>query len=198
MKEIWNHNYAYHDWIRKNIPDNSTILDVGCGNGTLSRLLAHDNKMIMGIDTNKFSINVANQNNKYNNVKFIEADFLKYNFKNEKYDVIIFVASIHHMNMEKALIKAKKLLNTHGRIIIVGLAKPSTIIDYIIEILRIIPCFFLSKMKNHQTSEELNIDTCYTVLTMNEIRRICNNILKKYHLRYGLYYRYLLKFEKYD
>ena len=194
-KKVWNHNYAYHKWIIKKINNNSTILDVGCGDGTLCFKLSSCNKVV-GIDTSEDSINNAIQNNTYDNVSFINDDYLKHNFNN-KFDVIIFVASIHHMNMEEALIKAQSLLNKNGKIIIVGLAKPSTIIDKIIELLRVIPSFIISVIKRNKSSEELNIETNYNFPTMNEVRLTIKRILgSNYKLRQALHYRYLLTWNK--
>lgn len=192
-KKIWNHNYAYHKWIIKNIKGYS-ILDVGCGDGTLAFKLANNCKKVTGIDINKASINKAYKNN---NVCFINGDYLEYDFKSEKYDCILFVASIHHMDMEKALLKSIQLLNNNGRIIIVGLSNPSTIIDYIIEVLRIIPSFIISKMKKNKTSEEMNIDVNYNIPPFREVKRTCQKILKKnFKIKYALHYRYLLIWDK--
>ena len=193
--KIWNHNYAYHNWVIKKIKNNSTILDVGCGDGTLCFKLSSCDKVI-GIDTGEYAIKIANQNNTHDNVSFINDDYLKHDFNN-KFDVIIFVASIHHMNMEDALIKAKSLLNKNGKIIIVGLAKPSTIIDNIIELYRVIPSFVISKIKRNKTSEELNIKTNYNFPTMSEVRLTIKKVLgSNYKLRQALHYRYLLIWNK--
>jgi len=194
-KKVWNHNYAYHKWIIKKINNNSTILDVGCGDGTLCFKLSHCNKVI-GIDTSEDAIKIANQNNTHDNISFINDDYLKHNFKN-KFDIIIFVASIHHMNMEVALMKAQSLLNKNGKIIIVGLAKPSTITDNIIELFRVIPSIVISKIKKNKTSEELNIQTNYIFPTMSEVRLTIKKVLRSnYKLRQALHYRYLLTWNK--
>lgn len=196
-KNVWNHNYAYHNWIKKNIENNSIVLDVGCGDGTLIFKISKMCKKVYGIDIDKKSINVAIKANKDDNVSFINDDFLKYNFKNMKFDMIIFVAAIHHMNMKDALLKAQSLLKENGKIIIVGLSKPSSIFDYIIEVLRIVPSFVVSKFKGNKTSEEMNIETNYNFPTSDEVRSICKQILKRnYKIKYALHYRYLLLWTK--
>lgn len=192
-KNVWNHNYAYHNWIEKNIKNNSTVLDVGCGDGTLIWKIRKKCKRVFGIDTDIKTIDIAENNNKYDNVQFINDDFLKYNFENIKFDYIIFVASIHHMNMENALMKAKKILSNNGKIIIVGLSKPSSITDHLIEILRVLPSFIISKVKRNKPSEKMNIETNYNFPTSNEVRNTCKKILKEnYKIKYALHYRYLL------
>ena len=188
----WNHNFAYHKWILHHIKDKNKILDVGCGDGTLATLLASDNNEVIGLDIDDKILSIATRNNQNENIKYLNKDFLEYDFKNQKFDVIIFVASIHHMDMKNALIKAKRILNKNGIILIVGLAKPSSIIDWTVEIIRILPSKIISTFKQIKTSEDLNINVSYDFPMMREIRNVCNKELENYKIRYGLHYRYLL------
>ena len=45
------------------------------------------------------------------------------------FDTIIFVASLHHMDTRCALIKAKNMLRPGGQILVVGLARNSSLMD---------------------------------------------------------------------
>lgn len=100
------------------------------------------------------------------------------------------------MDMRKALEKAKSLLVENGIILVVGLGKPSSFLDYIIEGLRVIPSFIISKCKEMHSCEDENIPVSYELPTMNEIRNIKNGALVGAKIRYGLFYRYLIKWEK--
>ena len=191
----WNHNYAYNRWVSKMIGKRNSILDVGCGDGTLALYLRTDDNDILGIDISDASIQKANQKNTYSNVSFVRTTFEDFQANNRHFDAIVFVASIHHMEMVNAIDKAKKLLAKQGVLIIVGLAKPSNLFDWIVELLRIVPSKIISLIKNNTTSEELNIDVSYDFPTMNEVREVCKEKLDGYSLRYGLHYRYLLTWE---
>ena len=196
MKEsIWDHNLAYNSWINKQVKNRNEILDVGCGKGYLDFYLYNSNRHITGIDID--ISNIKYDKKKYIKINFIEDDFLCHDFKKKKFDAKIFVASIHHMDERKALEKAKRLLNTNGVIIIVGLSKPSSILDYLIEIGRIIPCKVISKIKKMQTSEDLKINVNYNLSSMQHLKRLYTKEIPGYKLRYGLYYRYLLYWVKY-
>jgi len=188
----WNHNYAYHNWIQKKLKNKKKVLDVGCGNGTLAFQIAEQGKLVTGLDCSHESIKSASQKNSYKTIQWVEDDFLNHDFKNEKFDAIVFVASIHHMNMKDAIEKAKSILEKNGVIIIVGLSKPSNILDWIIEILRILPSKLISAWKKSKPSEELNLTVSYKIPKMKEIRKICNKELKNNKIKYGLHYRYLL------
>ena len=195
-RETWNHNFAYHKWILKHVKGKKRILDVGCGDGTLVYKISNKRNYVVGIDIYSKALAKARQNNYYDNSKFIENDFLSHDFKKEKFDVIIFVASLHHMDMEMALLKAKRILNRNGIILVVGLAKPSNFFDYVLDAIRVVPSAIVSKIKKIKTSEDLNIVVNYDFPKMICVRIFCKKNLKKYSLKYGLHYRYLLYWKK--
>ena len=191
---FWNHNSNYYKWIKGELKEKINILDIGCGEGSLVNYLNNPHKNITGIDFSQKCINKAKNNNKKNdNIKFICTSFENFDSKKVLYDGIIFCATLHHMDMEKALIKSKNLLIKNGIIIIVGLAKPSSLYDWIIECLRIIPCFIFSKLHKMKSSEDLDIPTSYNIPTMLDIKEILNKVTPGFNLSYGLYYRYLVK-----
>ena len=191
---FWNHNSNYYKWIKEELKGKVNILDIGCGEGTLINYLNNPNRNLTGIDISQICITKANNYNKKNdNMKFICSSFENFDSKKVLYDGIIFCASLHHLNMEKALIKSKKLLVKNGIIIIVGLSKPSSLCDWIIECLRVIPCFTISKLHKMKSSEDLDIPTSYNIPKMVEIKEILNKVTPGFDLSYGLYYRYLVK-----
>ena len=145
--DYWNHNTAYYKWIKTETVNCCSILDVGCGDGTLVSYLDDGSKKLLGIDNEKSCIDKANRQYKTENAAFMCLSFDDLD-ADRKFDSVIFVASLHHMNMKAAVEKAAGLLNDNGLLLIVGLAKPSNVTDYIIEGLRIIPSGIISNIKN--------------------------------------------------
>ena len=100
------------------------------------------------------------------------------------------------MNMLHSIKKAKSMLSNHGVLIIVGLAKPSTLMDYVIEGMRVKPCIIISKIKKTRSSEDENIPISYHFPYLEGVRKLISEKLPSCEFKMGLYYRYLLKWEK--
>ena len=193
--EYWNHNTTYYEWIKTETVHCRSILDVGCGDGALIFYLDDGSKNLLGIDTEQSCIDEANRRNKSENTAFVCLGFEDFDM-DRKFDAVTFVASLHHMNMKASIEKAIGLLKDDGVLLIVGLAKPSTVIDYIIEGLRIIPSSVISKINYIKSSESKNIPVSYDFPNMNEVRKTADILIPGYTLKYGLFYRYLLKWTK--
>ena len=197
MKEpkYWNHNVAYYPWIKKETEGCSCILDAGCGDGSLLAYLDDGSKELYGIDIDKFAIDRARAENASEKISYEVASFDEID-ENEKYDAIVFVASIHHMNMSDTLDKVKKMLTPGGRLIIVGLAKPSTLTDRIIEAGRVIPSRIITNKHKAQSCESMGMTVSFDMPKLNDVRKVISEEIPYASWRQALHYRYLLKWIK--
>ena len=188
----WNHNSEYYAWVQKKTEKCRTILDVGCGDGSLVYFLNDGTKKLVGIDTEIHCIEKAAFASNSSNLHFCCCSFGDY-APNIRFDAIVFVASIHHMDMIETLQKAKTLLSPSGKLLIVGLASPSTITEWILEAARVIPSKVISSLHHMRTSEELGIKTAYNLPQMKDVRSIVKQELPGAKIREALHYRYLLE-----
>ncbi|MEC5188059.1 class I SAM-dependent methyltransferase [Geobacillus thermodenitrificans] len=101
------------------------VLDIGCSQGITSILLGKEGKKVLGIDVSQEAIEYANRAlmeapyDVQNAVRFERADFLIWNFGNEKYDTIIMGEILEHLvDYRQFFNKAKGLLSEDGRIIV--------------------------------------------------------------------------------
>ena len=104
---------------KKNL-NNIKILDVGCGGGLVSEGLTKIGATVTGIDFVKENISVAKLHAKKNNLKinYFVKDFEKEKITS-KYDVIIILEVLEHLNNWEEFIKKIKLsLKKNGTLII--------------------------------------------------------------------------------
>jgi 2-polyprenyl-3-methyl-5-hydroxy-6-metoxy-1,4-benzoquinol methylase len=95
------------------------ILDVGCGNGWLSAKLSKiRNSTVTGVDINKAELNQAKRVfDNIKNLNFFLDEIINVNIHNEKFDVIIFAASIQYFaSLDDILPAALELLAPAGEI----------------------------------------------------------------------------------
>ncbi|MFN6481887.1 MULTISPECIES: class I SAM-dependent methyltransferase [unclassified Nostoc] len=95
------------------------ILDIGCGNGSLSNLIAQQGYEVVGIEESASGVKLAKQT--FPNCNFIQGSIynLPYGEISDKFDIVIAAEVIEHLFFPKELIKsAKKILKPNGCLII--------------------------------------------------------------------------------
>lgn len=94
------------------------ILEIGCGNGWLSsRLSAIPSTTVIGLDINEPEINQAKRVFKKDNLDFLMGIFTPELFPGEKFDIILFAASIQYFpSLKDVLQQALHCLTEHGEI----------------------------------------------------------------------------------
>jgi 2-polyprenyl-3-methyl-5-hydroxy-6-metoxy-1,4-benzoquinol methylase len=94
------------------------IMDVGCGNGNISRYLGSKNYEVLGIDISEASILKARILNRFDNVSFrcLPAEAL---IGIQKFDVVVCSEVIEHLDDPKTVVnQLRKLLNPGGLLIV--------------------------------------------------------------------------------
>ncbi len=97
---------------------NFNLLDVGCGEGFLTRQLAHLFQKVEGIDYSSAMISLAKKQAKRDNLHYQTADMCKINLVSETFDFITAVSSLHYLKdnseLEKAFKETFRLLKKEG------------------------------------------------------------------------------------
>ena len=106
-------------FLQHTLPNNAKILDVGCGNGVISRHLGSFGYNVTGIDVSDKTISKAQSLNKYENVKFIKKSAEELVATGDKYDAIICSEVLEHLNDPNSLLEVlNKILANSGKLII--------------------------------------------------------------------------------
>lgn len=91
--------------LKNKLPENAVVLDVGCGNGVISRSLGFYGFNVYGIDVSKKAIEKAKQLNSLTNVKFDLLSAEQLVAEGKKYNAVICSEVLEH------LFEPEKLLN---------------------------------------------------------------------------------------
>jgi len=93
------------------IKDNFKVLDLGCGNGRLLKILKESNNNFeyLGIDFSKKLIIQAKKD--FPNYNFKLADMNNLYFKKNSFDVIFMIASFHHLETKKERLELLQKIN---------------------------------------------------------------------------------------
>ncbi|NEP53789.1 MAG: class I SAM-dependent methyltransferase, partial [Moorea sp. SIO3C2] len=95
------------------------ILDIGCGNGSLTNFIAQKGYDIIGVEESESGIKLASHN--FPDCQFIQGSIynLPYDELSDKFDIVISLEVIEHLFYPKELVRAaKKVLKPHGHLII--------------------------------------------------------------------------------
>ena len=78
--------------------ENSTVLDLGCGNGALTKALQEKGYLVKGMDASKELLDVARKN--YPTIEFMQGDAINFTLS-EPVDVVFSNAVFHWINQEQ-------------------------------------------------------------------------------------------------
>jgi len=197
MIDYWNHNTAYHPELLASVPTSvSHVLDVGCGDGLLLQKLSARTNQVTGIDPDVSAVAQAKARfSERAGVHIILGDFLNSpELDIQRFELITCVATLHHLPLFAGLERMRSLLTPGGQLRIVGIAANSTVIDWIISVVLLVPIRLMSKI--HHESGYSDMTTARPSETFTEIREAAAATLPGSRVRRRFYYRYTIAWTK--
>ncbi len=113
---------------RVSVPQNQVALELGCGNGTGTKLIKKyfRPKHLYAIDVDPRQIELATKRVHDKSITFAVADVMKLPYENETMDVVFDFSVIYHIeNWKNALQEIKRVLKPGGQFILEDLATNS-------------------------------------------------------------------------
>ena len=207
LHEPWNHNLHYHRVIIDVIaPDCQRALDIGCGQGALTRRLWPLVPEVTGIDRDERSIALARSRAqaRFPDIGYVHAEFLAESVKPGSFDLVTAVASLHHMDAEAALRKMADVLRPGGVLVVIGLARDRSLAGAALIVPAVIGNW------THRAADALNrranavqSEVRYQSpviwpppLTYRQMRQLAERVLPGVRYRRHLYWRYSLVWRK--
>jgi SAM-dependent methyltransferase len=194
----WNHNVHYHALVLDAVPDGcGAALDIGCGEGLLARRLAARVAAVTGVDASGAMVRLARERSTgLDNLTFAEADFLDDSqLAPGTYGFVSAVAVVHHVDFGQALRAMERLLAPGGRLVIIGLARNRTPLDWIASG----ACFPVTRLRawrNGGKSDFAGMPMKPPEMSWGEVRREARRLLPGCRFRRHLLWRYSLTWDK--
>ncbi|CAN3130013.1 class I SAM-dependent methyltransferase [Mycobacterium sp. smrl_JER01] len=196
LVDYWNHNTAHHRWLVSLAAQRrGDVLDVGCGDGLLVQRLAPVSRSVVGIDPDPAAVRRARARlATLANVTVVETCFGGYHAGHGRFDLITFVASLHHTDLKTSLARARELLRPGGVLAVVGLSANTTARDWLWSGLALAPVRLGSWL--HRETRDVGVAVAEPREGLDEIRRTAAEVLPGVLIRRAMYYRYLMRWQK--
>jgi hypothetical protein len=149
----------------------------------------------MGIDPDPEAIGrAADRLASVRHVTVFHADFQDYQPGAHRFDLITFVASLHHMNLRASLVKARDLLTPTDEIAVIGCSANKTVRDWVWSAM----CVSAARIGSWLHSETRGIGVVIKDPQegLDDIRGMVDEVLPAASVRRALYYRYLLRWKR--
>jgi len=186
----WNNNLHAFDRVLRTIPSGARRgLDVGCGEGETARRLRSRVAEVVGIDPDEPSIVEARSYG--DDIRYEVTDLESADLEPSSFDVVAAVASLHHMDHHTALSRLASLVAPGGVLLVVGLARSKTPLQYArdgIDMIAMRPHILVRGMWHTPAPK-----TWPPPLTYTEARRDAEAILPSVEYRRVPHFRYTLR-----
>lgn len=200
----WDHNNHHHRFLLKQLPsDCENSLEIGCGTGAFSRLLAKRSDRVVAVDLSPKMIEVAKrQSGHYPNIDFQVADILKWEFPVEQFDAIASIATVHHLPLESLLPRLKVALKPGGKLVMLDLLELESVKDVLIGGISVPLSWIFRALKNKHirpTPEAIDLwrehGCTDQYLTLLQAQQIYLRLLPGAIVRRHLFWRYSVVWE---
>jgi SAM-dependent methyltransferase len=202
----FDHNAYYHDFLLKALqPHMNQALDVGCGTGRFTRLLAARADQVLALDLSANMIAAARrQSAAFKNIDFRQADTLAWEWPTEQFDTIVSVATLHHLPAEYVLTKMKAALRSGGALAVLDIRRAANIAERVLLGAVAFPSSLMlhllntGRLRQDPEARRAWVEHGKTdrYLSVEEVRRVCLPILPGAIIRRHLLWRYSLVWRK--
>lgn len=190
IQDGWNHNRHYHNLILEQCqPTMNSALDVGCGEGLLAQVLSTRGLTVTGIDANDDVLATARR--RECGVRWVQGDVLTHDLGERQFNFVTAVATVHHLpEFEAALARLRSLVSPGGTLVILGLARSTTAVDFVYDVVGAVQHRFYAKLRDHV--EDSAPKKFEFPLTYRQVRTQARSCLPGCSFRRLPLFRYLL------
>jgi ubiquinone/menaquinone biosynthesis C-methylase UbiE len=199
------HNDSYLGYLLRHVPWGcDDALEIGCGTGAFSRLLAQRARRVLALDLSPNMIQLARKRARdYPNVDFQCADATEWDYPPEGFDCIASVATLHHLEMTAMLSKMKRALKKGGTLLILDLFENEGAVDTLTSLVAMPVSMSLRLLQTGRLRAPRAVREAWdehgrtdSYLTLTQVRNICVEMLPGAKVRKHLLWRYSIIWTK--
>lgn len=187
---FWNHNTHYHRLVPRLAPPPwRRVLDVGCGEGLLTRRLAPEaTESVVGVDLSPDVVGRARAQADSPLLRYVVGDVLTAEL-GDGHDLVTCVATLHHLPLRAGLARLRDLVAPGGTLVVVGLANPSAPLDWAAGAAGLAA----SRWARARRGEwDAGVPLADATTTVGDVRAAATELLPGAVVRIRLYWRYTL------
>jgi ubiquinone/menaquinone biosynthesis C-methylase UbiE len=179
-------------------------LEVGCGTGAFTRLLAQRAGKVQALDLSPVMIQLAiKRSSDYRNIEFRVASITQTELAPAHFDCIVSIATIHHLPQEATLEKLKQGLKPGGTLLIHDLFAPDGLFDLAASGVALWANAGRQLIKHRRLRAPRALRAAWqehgrhdTYLTLTQLRQLRNESLPGARIKRHLLWRYSLVWQK--
>jgi SAM-dependent methyltransferase len=179
-------------------------LEIGCGTGTFTRLLATQANHVTGLDLSGEMIRVArHRSTGYPNIVYSVGDVLAMDLPVSQFDCIVIIATLHHLPAESVLEKLKQALTPEGVLILHDLLTPAGILDRAADLVRFPVSLAMRCLRTGRLRARREVRRAWAehgkeerYLTKPEVAAMRDRYLQGGNVKYHLLWRYTVVWRK--
>ena len=203
--EEWGQNGHYHGYLARHVPAPcQEALEVGCGTGAFSRLLARSSERVLALDLSPNMIGVAEERSaQFPNIDFRVADVSTLELPAEKFDCIAAIATLHHLPAGEVLPKLKGALKPGGVLLVLDLFQAEGLSDAVLGALALPLSLGLRLVRRGRLLPPREVRRAWdehgrhdSYLTLAQVRELCAEMLPGAEVRRHLLWRYSVVWKK--
>lgn len=201
----WDANAHYHGRLLAAMPLRAAqSLDLGCGAGVFTRLLAERCARVLGVDLSPNMIRLARERSAaHGNVTYLAADATTWDWPRGRFDVVASIATLHHLPFEETLGKMREALAPGGTILVLDLLHWSGPVGFLLAGAAVPASWWRRWRATGRVRPRPEVAAAWAehgrtdrYLTLSQVRRVCDRVLPGATVRRHLYWRYTLVWRK--
>ncbi len=201
----WDHNAHYHGFLLRSVPPAcGPALELGCGAGAFSRLLARRCSSVTGIDLSPVMVRLARERSfDVPNVTYRVEDAAEGDLPEAGYDCVASIATLHHLPFEPVLARMARALRPGGVLLVLDLFQPEGLPDALLDLVAVPADLLLHRFHSGSFRDPLEVRRAWqehgqtdSYLRLSEVRAACGRLLPGAEVRRHLLWRYSIVWQK--